>query len=968
MLFSGSYLHAQNADFKSYGIDKGLADETVRAVYSHPNGLIYIGTGLGLSVFDGNNIININTGITHEVKSIYPYQNDSILLVRDHAITILNIRNYGFREKDFHETANNKFIEGLIVDSKVYCVTNDGLVSINIPTFEYVNLSVKHKQFPNNIVTGNRRCMIYSSVKQRLYVTHRKGLIAYDIRLNKLLSSSETGLGLLKDTAFYTGVFYENGNVYFKKQNSFLFRFDEQKKRTDTLNAKFVSGRLAHGKLLYVNRNYFVVLDLRNQLSDTFYLNESIIINCIEPAGTNGYIFGTPKGILSVRRPSIIATMDSLSVLSGGSKQIDLQKKFQFGRYFLFNKKTGIIFFDTVSGKTDFASLKGVPIKEIYSFFPYKSGHLIITGINGYCGFDIVKRQFYKPELFSDSIEKILKGLRTITGNYDSVSGHILITTYGRGIILKNINNGLEKIWDLNSRKWFKTVRCLYHVGGMEYFLGANGNDGLINFNFKTETGYHISAKIFSKAGNNSAVINQIIRKGSNLYLATADGLAVMNPANRSIRSISVDGFPYHDQVYAINLIGNDLYATTRHSLCKLASEFDLVRIYNYSNYSGGGIPFSNAGKILVYVRDMLITVNLQAAGKLVSPDISHVGHVGNWFQVLGNSKVEFPYGSGSLQVNFFTYNHAMTQAALRVMYRFSGAQRWQVLRNFSFETGNLNYGEHVIEYYGIYYGQTGPVRKFTIVIARPWWATGVFYIVSLFVLLFVAVVVVRIILRRKLRAERSQTALVLSTSEKERNRIGRDFHDGVGVKLSTIKLYAESIKAGGGSEILNKLPALVDEILVDVRQIINQLSPPALKLYGIKLAIDSLVGDLQATHPEITIVFTCEDEIPRLSSDAEIHIYRICQELLTNSVKHASCTKIDLFLKYQVDSLLLEISDNGVGMNTEKAPDGHGIANIRARMDVLNGQFSIHDQYPTGTLIKIILPLKGDTSQVPDH
>lgn len=967
-MFSGLCLHAQHAEYKSFGIDKGLADETVRAAYSHPNGLIYIGTGLGLSVFDGNNIININTGITQEVKSIYPYLNDSILLVRDHAISIINMKNYGYREKDFHEIANNKFIEGLVVDSKVYCITNDGLVSINIATLGYENLSGRYKQFPHNIVTGARRCMVYSPAKQRLYVTHRNGLIAYDIRLNKLLNTSETGLRLLTDTTFYTGVFYENGFVYFKRQNSFLFRFDEQKLKTDTLKLKFVSGRLAHGKLLYVNRKYFVVSDLIKQSADTFYLNETITINCIEPAGKNGYIFGTPKGILTVRRPAVIATTDSLAVLSKGSKQIDLQKKFQYGRYLLFNKKTGIIFYDTVSGTSYFEPLKNGVMKDIYSFFPYKHGHLIITGINGYCGFDIARRQFYKPALFSDSIEKILKGIRTITGNYDSVSGHILITTYGRGIYLKNTRNGTEKNWDLNSRKWFKTVRCLYHAGGLEYFLGANGNDGLINFNFETEKGYHVSAKIFSRAGNNSAVINQIIRKGSNLYLATADGLAVVNLNNRSVRSVSVDGFPYHDQVYAISLIGNDLFATTRHSLCKLASEFDLVRIFNYSNYSGGGIPFSNGGKILVYVRDMLITVNLTAAGKLVSPDISHVGHVGNWHQVLGNSKIEFPYGSGSLQVNFFSPDYSLSQAGLRVMYRFSGSQRWQVLRNFSFETGNLNYGEHIIEYYGIYYGQTGPIKKFTIIIARPWWATGYFYFVSLISVLLLAFIIVRLIVKRKIRAEREQMALVLATSEKERNRIGRDFHDGVGVKLSTIKLYAESIRAGGGNDIMSQLPSLVDEILVDVRQIINQLSPPALRLYGIKLAISSLVSDLNAAHPAVNFVFSCDDEIPRFAPDAEIHIYRICQELLNNSVKHSACSKIQISLKHQADSLLLEIADNGVGMNGEKALNGHGLANIRARMDVLEGQFSIHDQYPTGTLIKIILPLKGDKPQIPDH
>jgi signal transduction histidine kinase len=442
------------------------------------------------------------------------------------------------------------------------------------------------------------------------------------------------------------------------------------------------------------------------------------------------------------------------------------------------------------------------------------------------------------------------------------------------------------------------------------------------------------------------------------VYLATSDGLVRYNPENDNLKAIFIDGLPFHDQVYGMAVLKKELYVSTRNALCKLTGDGELIKILSYENLAGAGIPFLSADKLKLYVRDVLISMSFPEASAKASAYLSHIGFGSDWQYVGDRNMATFNYGVGSLQVLFGNNLLIRTDNALVVKYRFSGSSAWQLLTGSTILTGNLSYGKHKLEYYTVQWGKSGAIKTFTIEILRPWWATYYFYglcalLAALGIWLFL-----KYKLKQKTESERNQLALILNTAEKERSRISRDFHDGVGTKLSSVKLIAESSKGNVNHRLLSKLPEIVDEIMVDIRNVINELSPPSLKQYGLGFALQSYINNLKNQIEGIEIHTEIADDLPRLDDAKEINVFRICQELLNNAIKHSGgdTLKLNVLLKHK--AMQITVVDNGKGIDSTAPTQGHGMENIKSRVATLKGEMSITSVSSKGTEVKIILPL----------
>lgn len=940
---------------RTINTENGLAENTARSIYKHENGLVYIGTGVGLSVFDGENVINIPTSIKQEVKSIFQHGNDSLILIRDNGISIINIYNYGYRENNFNSFIQNKIINATKAGDEIYCATNEGLVKIDIKDFGYTK--IKNDGIPKTLIYQNSSCITYSSITKNVYVAHRMGMFAYSTTENTVVTHK---LNIPKDTGACGSIGCKNGVLYYKNSSRKIVLYSEKENNFSSYTTSSVHSVFNNNIIYYTYTKYLYLYDTKSEKKDSIFLGESRPVYNICAQSRDEIFIGTPSGMVIVKKQNNSSITDTINIQPGHTKYIELQNKISFQNKLYFNLRTGIVEYDSLTKGTVFYPLNEKNIKTIYSIISYTYGNVLVLGANGYCAFDLKNKKYYSLRIFSEKTEKIISENRVITGHYDSANATLLMCLYRNPVYIKYFKTNTEKIWNGYDYKWFRTVRSLYYLGNQEYYLGANGNDGLIKFSFKTGKGTYYGPSLFSKSGNNSAIINQILPYGKYIYLATADGLLRFNPQNSEFTAITLDGNPHNDQVYSISVINNELYASTRNALCKLLEDNNMFRLHTYENFSGAGLPFFANGTINLFVNNKLIQLNSPEISKQPNVSISHIGHINGWHQVLKCQFIELPYGIGSLQVLFSNPEMIKNSYSPRIMYRFSGEPEWQFLKGYSFQTGNLSYGKHEIEYFSIYWGKKSEIKKFNLIIQRPWWATVYFYAFCAVFILSIFWLIMKTQLKKKIEKKIQELSLVINTAENERNRISRDFHDGVGTKLSSIKLIAEHSRKNPNSSMVQQLPNLVDEILIDVRNIINQLSPQTLKEFGLPAALDAHIRVLKNQIKHIDFSLEVADGLQRMPDETESNLFRIVQELINNAIKHAECSIVKTEIRTENNKLIAMVTDNGKGMESQGVNSGHGLNNIRSRTEVLRGEMTMGRPAGGGTEIKISLPLES--------
>ena len=204
----------------------------------------------------------------------------------------------------------------------------------------------------------------------------------------------------------------------------------------------------------------------------------------------------------------------------------------------------------------------------------------------------------------------------------------------------------------------------------------------------------------------------------------------------------------------------------------------------------------------------------------------------------------------------------------------------------------------------------------------------------------------------------------VLEVQEKERKRIAQDLHDRLGSLLSMIKLHfqktnenIEQLKSDNLKDY-RKANKLLDEACDEVRKIAFNLNSGLLKNFGLTVAMEDLASTLRKSG-EFDVELIVHNFEERLSSDYEITIYRIIQELVANILRHADATEISFQILKKDEMLQLTIEDNGRGykVNHDKK-GGMGLKNIKSRLIPLNGTMNVDSHIGRGTSVFIEIPL----------
>ncbi len=207
---------------------------------------------------------------------------------------------------------------------------------------------------------------------------------------------------------------------------------------------------------------------------------------------------------------------------------------------------------------------------------------------------------------------------------------------------------------------------------------------------------------------------------------------------------------------------------------------------------------------------------------------------------------------------------------------------------------------------------------------------------------------------------KQAQLAAEITTLENERKRIAGDLHDELGPILSAVKLQVNHLEPDDETErvVLEKSSRQIDEVIKRFREISYDLLPNTLVRKGLVKATEEFIEKMNGLH-QLHIDF--KSEKIQLESGREVNIYRILQEVIHNTIKHARATLLTIEFEVKHNKLYIRTKDDGIGFNYEalKVSDGGlGLLSLQSRVEVLNGKMSVKTAQGLGTTYLIEIPV----------
>ncbi|MBX9968556.1 sensor histidine kinase [Priestia aryabhattai] len=207
----------------------------------------------------------------------------------------------------------------------------------------------------------------------------------------------------------------------------------------------------------------------------------------------------------------------------------------------------------------------------------------------------------------------------------------------------------------------------------------------------------------------------------------------------------------------------------------------------------------------------------------------------------------------------------------------------------------------------------------------------------------------------------------IIEAQEEERKRLSREIHDGPAQMLANVMMRSELIdriyrerSAKEAMEEIRDLRKMVRSALYEVRRIIYDLRPMALDDLGLiptlRKYLDT-IEDYNEGKPRITFISIGQEK--RTASKLEVALFRLVQEAVTNALKHADATEIQVKIEFNNEHAILLVKDDGCGFNQEeKKENSFGLIGMKERVDLLDGTISVHSKINQGTLVMIKVPI----------
>ena len=202
-----------------------------------------------------------------------------------------------------------------------------------------------------------------------------------------------------------------------------------------------------------------------------------------------------------------------------------------------------------------------------------------------------------------------------------------------------------------------------------------------------------------------------------------------------------------------------------------------------------------------------------------------------------------------------------------------------------------------------------------------------------------------------------------------ERRHIARELHDEAGQALTTLMvglglLERDADASASMIERVNELKKTTNDILENLHRLAINLRPASLDHLGLKAALRQYIEMFGRQHKLKTQFELVGLDDKRLPPAVETNIYRIVQEALTNVVRHAKATQVDVLLERRDDQMVTIIEDNGVGFDPEAAGTGRlGLLGMRERAEMMGGSLVVESTLGSNTTIYVEVPYDDSNS-----
>ena len=202
-----------------------------------------------------------------------------------------------------------------------------------------------------------------------------------------------------------------------------------------------------------------------------------------------------------------------------------------------------------------------------------------------------------------------------------------------------------------------------------------------------------------------------------------------------------------------------------------------------------------------------------------------------------------------------------------------------------------------------------------------------------------------------------------IDAMEDERRRVSRDLHDEIGAALSVLRLQVgqmnidKDFNPENTQNLILGSKQLIDNTIESVRRISNDMLPIGLEEFGLKYAIEILCDKVESVSQ--LVINLNFNRLERMDNRLELSLYRILQELLNNTLKHANATEVDINFTPDNQQLTVKYRDDGQGFDLEKlSKRGLGLKNIESRVSMIHGKLEYETNLEKG--MGILLRVKG--------
>lgn len=208
------------------------------------------------------------------------------------------------------------------------------------------------------------------------------------------------------------------------------------------------------------------------------------------------------------------------------------------------------------------------------------------------------------------------------------------------------------------------------------------------------------------------------------------------------------------------------------------------------------------------------------------------------------------------------------------------------------------------------------------------------------------------------LQYQKEQLHAIIVTQEEERKRIAQDLHDDISSKLNIVSLNSHLLTAPDLTEketfeITENIINLTTKALENSRKIAHNLLPPVFEKFGLHAAVEELCEEFESSKA-VKVYYKNEIDFDDKDIDRHLHVFRILQELMNNSIRHGKASEIWIAFSSDHQVKICNYKDNGVGFDMEELENqkGLGMKNIDSRVSFLEGTIQINSQSGNGIAV----------------